>query len=211
MESLMLSPSSVAASASEEAAEGVRRGVAAPSRSFRLRSESLNAVRLRRVFDIFDSDGDGEITVDEIALALDRLGLGADCAELAATVAAFVPPGRAGLLFPDFNALHRALGDALFAGPPSPSPATEEEELFCITDDQEEEDMKEAFRVFDEDGDGFISAAELQVVLGKLGLPEAKSLARVREMICSVDQDHDGRVNFGEFKCMMQGISVKGA
>ncbi|OAY71348.1 putative calcium-binding protein [Ananas comosus] len=172
----MLSPSSVAASASEEAAEGVRRGVAAPSRSFRLRSESLNAVRLRRVFDIFDSDGDGEITVDEIALALDRLGLGADRAELAATVAAF-----------------------------------QEEELFCITDDQEEEDMKEAFRVFDEDGDGFISAAELQVVLGKLGLPEAKSLARVREMICSVDQDRDGRVNFGEFKCMMQGISVKGA
>jgi len=35
-----------------------------PSASFRLRKGSLNAVRLRRVF---DRTGDGEITVDELA------------------------------------------------------------------------------------------------------------------------------------------------
>ncbi|XP_008793406.2 probable calcium-binding protein CML32 [Phoenix dactylifera] len=174
-----------------------------PSSSFRLRSPSLNTVRLRRVFDLFDHNGDGEITVDELALALDRLGLGADRDELGSTVAAYISPGGAGLGFDDFEALHRSLGDALFgaAAPGDEVPAAAEEE----------KDMREAFRVFDEDGDGFISAAELQVVLAKLGLPEARSIARVHEMICSVDQDRDGRVDFGEFKHMMQGISVRSA
>ena len=75
----------------------------------------------------------------------------------------------------------------------------------------DEEEMREAFKVFDVDGDGFISAAELQEVLKKLGLPEASSMANVKEMICNVDRDRDGRVDFSEFKCMMQGITVWGA
>ncbi|XP_010921229.1 probable calcium-binding protein CML27 [Elaeis guineensis] len=188
----------------EEGGESPRRTRALhrPSPSFRLRSPSLNTVRLRRVFDLFDHNGDGEITVDELALALDRLGLGADTDELASTVAAFIPPGRAGLAFDDFEALHRSLGDDLFGA------ADPGDEKAAAAAEEEEQDMREAFRVFDEDGDGFISAAELQVVLAKLGLPEARNIARVHEMICSVDQDRDGRVDFREFKHMMQGISV---
>ena len=167
-----------------------------PSLSFRLRNGSLNALRLRRVFDLFDRNGDGEITLDEMASALDALGLGADRSGLEAAVGGYIPAGAAGLRFDDFESLHRALGDALF-GP--------------ILEEDDEGDMKEAFRVFDEDGDGFISAAELQAVLKKLGLPEARSLATVQEMICNVDRNCDGRVDFGEFKNMMQGIIVLGA
>ncbi|KAL6648210.1 hypothetical protein ACP70R_002256 [Stipagrostis hirtigluma subsp. patula] len=173
-----------------------------PSPSFRLRNGSLNALRLRRVFDLFDRNGDGEITLDEMASALDTLGLGADRPGLEAAVGGYIPAGAAGLRFEDFESLHRALGDALFG--PIPEAEAEEE-----ADD--EGDMKEAFRVFDEDGDGFISAAELQAVLKKLGLPEARNLATVQEMICNVDRDRDGRVDFGEFKNMMQGITVWGA
>ncbi|KAG2552172.1 hypothetical protein PVAP13_9KG430500 [Panicum virgatum] len=172
-----------------------------PSPSFRLRNGSLNALRLRRVFDLFDRNGDGEITLDEMASALDALGLGADRSGLEAAVGGYIPAGAAGLRFDDFESLHRALGDALFG--PIPEAVPEEED--------EEGDMKEAFRVFDEDGDGYISAAELQAVLKKLGLPEARNLATVQEMICNVDSDRDGRVDFGEFKNMMQGITVWGA
>ncbi|XP_052163499.1 probable calcium-binding protein CML24 [Oryza glaberrima] len=174
----------------------------APSPSFRLRNGSLNAVRLRRVFDLFDRNGDGEITVDELAQALDALGLEADRADLAATVGAHVPDGAAGLRFEDFESLHRALGDALFGSLDVPEDGG---------GGGGDEEMKEAFKVFDVDGDGFISASELQEVLKKLGMPEARSLANVREMICNVDRDSDGRVDFGEFKCMMQGITVFGA
>uniref|UniRef100_A0ACD5YZI4 Uncharacterized protein n=2 Tax=Avena sativa TaxID=4498 RepID=A0ACD5YZI4_AVESA len=170
----------------------------APSPSFRLRNGSLNAVRLRRVFDLFDRNGDGEITVDELAQALDSLGLEADRPSLAATVGAHVPEGASGLRFEDFEGLHRALGDALFG---------------ALADDgeeggQDEEEMREAFKVFDVDGDGYISASELQEVLKKLGMPEASSLANVREMICNVDRDSDGRVDFSEFKIMMKGINL---
>jgi calcium-binding protein CML len=172
-----------------------------PSPSFRLRNGSLNALRLRRVFDLFDRNGDGEITLDEMESALDTLGLGADRAGLEATVGAYIPAGAAGLGFEDFESLHRALGDALFG------PIVEEEP----EKEGEDEEMKEAFRVFDENGDGFISAVELQTVLKKLGLAEARSLASVQEMICNVDRDRDGQVDFGEFKTMMQGVTVWGA
>ncbi|KAJ0979166.1 hypothetical protein J5N97_014640 [Dioscorea zingiberensis] len=173
-----------------------------PSPSFRLRCASLNVVRLRRVFDLFDHNGDGEITVDELALALDRLGLGADPTDLRATVDAYIQPGHQGLAFEDFEALHSALGDALFG----PDAGADDE---ARPREEEDGDMEEAFRVFDEDGDGFISAAELQAVLAKLGLPEGRSMARVIEMIYSVDRNHDGLVDFLEFKDMMQSIAVR--
>jgi calcium-binding protein CML len=170
-----------------------------PSSSFRLQNDSLNAVRLRRVFDLFDSNGDGELTAEEITSALDRLGLGGDKSEIMSAVSSFVPEGRDGLLFEDFEKLHRSLGDSFFGGSDEMQP----------NEESDEEDMFEAFKVFDEDGNGFISAAELQSVLGKLGIAEAKSMARVKEMISSVDQNSDGQVDFSEFKVMMKGIVVQ--
>lgn len=49
-----------------------------PSKSFRLRSPSLNSLRLRRIFDMFDKNGDSMITVEEINQALNLLGLEAE-------------------------------------------------------------------------------------------------------------------------------------
>ncbi|XP_074583173.1 putative calcium-binding protein CML27 [Curcuma longa] len=168
------------------------------SPSFRLRTQSLNTLRLRRVFDLFDHDGDGVITVQELALALDRLGLGADPDGIRSAICDYIPHGRAGLSFDDFEVLHRALGDALL------DDSAESEEGADLA---AEEDMREAFRVFDEDRDGFISATELQSVLAKLQLPEGRSINRVREMISSVDRNDDGLVDFGEFKEMMEAIN----
>ncbi|XVF65988.1 hypothetical protein PTKIN_Ptkin09bG0294800 [Pterospermum kingtungense] len=181
----------------------------ASSSSFRLRSPSLNSLRLRRVFDMFDKNGDGVITVQEINQALTRLGLEADLSDVDSTVKSFIKPGNIGLTYDDFVALHQSL-DRTFFG----SELEEDAEADVEGDDQtkisqEESDLTEAFKVFDEDGDGFISAQELQVVLGKLGLPEGREIDRVQQMICSVDQNHDGRVDFFEFKHMMQSVLVR--
>lgn len=62
--------------------------------------------------------------------------------------------------------------------------------------------------MFDENGDGFISARELQAVLKKLGLPEGSEMERVEKMIDSVDRNQDGRVDFFEFKNMMRTVVV---
>lgn len=53
-----------------------------PSPSFRLRCRSLNSLRLRRIFDMFDKNGDSLITIDEINQALNLLGLEAEAQEL---------------------------------------------------------------------------------------------------------------------------------
>lgn len=167
-------------------------------RSFRLRSPSLNSVRLRRIFDIFDKNNDSIITVEELGQALGLLGLQTEQAQLESMVKTYIQPGNSGLSFEDFQALHRSLDDAFFGLGADDS----------SDDKQEEYDLTEAFKVFDEDGDGFISAKELQVVLSKLGLHEGAELDRVEMMISSVDKNHDGRVDFFEFKDMMRSVIV---
>ncbi|CAA7017424.1 unnamed protein product [Microthlaspi erraticum] len=169
------------------------------SSSFRLRSPSLNALRLHRIFDLFDKNSDGFITVEELSQALSRLGLDADVSELKSTVESFIKPDITGLRFDDFAALHKTLDESFFGG-----------DCECV-DGSPESDLEEAFNVFDEDGDGFISAVELQKVLKKLGLPEAGEIEQVEKMIVSVDSNHDGRVDFFEFKNMMQTVLVPSA
>ncbi|CAN0880051.1 Calcium-binding protein CML42 [Linum grandiflorum] len=179
---------------------------ASRSSSFRLRSPSLNSLRLRRIFDIFDKNGDGMITVHDLNQALTLLGLDADFSELESTIKAHIKPGNEGLEFEDFMALHQSLDDALFGGQQHPQHDVDDEKMDQLT--QEESDLSEAFKVFDEDGDGYISANELQVVLRKLDLPEATEIDRVEQMIVSVDRNRDGRVDFFEFKDMMRSVLI---
>lgn len=167
--------------------------------SFRLRSPSLNSVRLRRIFDIFDKNHDNIITVDELGKALGLLGLQAELSELKSMVQPYVQPGNHGLRYQDFEALHRSLDDVFFG--------LDDDEA-VDGDDQHESDLSEAFKVFDEDGDGYISARELQIVLAKLGLQEGREMESVEMMISSVDRNQDGRVDFFEFKDMMRSVSV---
>lgn len=185
---------------------------ASSNSSFRLRCPSLNSLRLRRVFDIFDKNGDGVITVEEINQALGLLGLETDLSDLESTIRSFIKPGNVGLTYDDFVALHQSLDDAFFGSDWAEAEAEEAEAVVegakSTEISQEESDLTEAFKVFDEDGDGFISAQELQVVLGKLGLPEGREIDRVQQMICSVDRNHDGRVDFFEFKDMMRSVLV---
>ena len=63
-----------------------------------------------------------------------------------------------------------------------------------MKDTDSEEEIKEAFRVFDKDGNGFISAAELRHVMTNLG--EKLTDEEVDEMIREADVDGDGQVNY---------------
>ncbi|KVI03239.1 calcium-binding protein CAST [Cynara cardunculus var. scolymus] len=165
--------------------------------SFRLRSPSLNSLRLRRIFDLFDTNRDSFITVDEISRALILLGLETDISDLDSMIKSYIRPGNAGLTYDDFVSLHRSIDDLVFG-------LEDVQEAVGSKEEQEEADLTEAFKVFDENKDGFISAKELQVVLGKLGFTEASEMERVEMMISSVDRNHDGRVDFSEFKDMMK-------
>jgi calmodulin len=58
-----------------------------------------------------------------------------------------------------------------------------------------EEEIRNAFRLFDKDGDGFITPAELKTVLGRLG--ENLTDEDVTAMIAEADTDGDGQVYIG--------------
>ncbi|KAI3732561.1 hypothetical protein L1987_63767 [Smallanthus sonchifolius] len=182
------------------------------SSSFRLRSPSLNSVRLRRIFDLFDTNHDDLITVDELSRALILLGLDTNMNELDSIIRTFIQPGNTGLTFDDFQALHKEIDDLFFRLDDNDDLSNHDDDHDEVAgsdgDKQEDVDMTEAFKVFDEDGDGYISATELQAVLVKLGFAEGNEIGRVEMMISSVDRNRDGRVDFTEFKDMMRNVIV---
>jgi calmodulin len=66
-----------------------------------------------------------------------------------------------------------------------------------MKDTDSEEEIREAFKVFDRDGNGFISAAELRHVMTSIG--EKLTDEEVDEMIREADTDGDGTINYNEF------------
>ncbi|MBA0861205.1 hypothetical protein Goshw_025607, partial [Gossypium schwendimanii] len=75
-----------------------------------------------------------------------------------------------------------------------------------IMDDRvEEDDIKEAFKVFDQNGDRFITNEELRTILASFGLKQGRTIQDCKKMIKKVDVDGDGMVNFKEFKQMVKG------
>ena len=67
-----------------------------------------------------------------------------------------------------------------------------------MKDTDSEEEFLEAFKVFDKDGNGFISAAELRHIMTNL-----EEKLTDDEMIREADVDGDGQINYEEFVKMM--------
>jgi centrin-1 len=65
------------------------------------------------------------------------------------------------------------------------------------------EELKEAFNLFDTDGNGTIDAKELKAAMRALGFEVKK--ADVRALIASIDKDESGAIDFAEFVDMMTG------
>ncbi|CAL4945558.1 unnamed protein product [Urochloa decumbens] len=76
-----------------------------------------------------------------------------------------------------------------------------------------EDELMEAFRVFDADGDGRITAEELRAVMEAIlgGGAEGCSLDDCRRMIGGVDADGDGFVGFQDFARMMMTATTAAA
>ncbi|KAG9457191.1 hypothetical protein H6P81_001699 [Aristolochia fimbriata] len=135
---------------------------------------------LQRIFATLDRNGDGRLSTEELSFLLNKVGVSSTGPEeLKATVL-----GLESLDLQEFVVFYE-------------SSIKQEEE------DSGERDLMEAFKVFDQNNDGFISCSELRDVLLRLGLLEEDGGGDCTRMITKFDTNSDGQLDFQEFKQMM--------
>ncbi|KAL0918000.1 hypothetical protein M5K25_013115 [Dendrobium thyrsiflorum] len=147
----------------------------------------MDSAELKRVFQLFDRNGDGRITKKELSDSLHNLGIHIPDDELQSMIDNIDVNGDGCIDIDEFGVLYQNIMDDQRG------------------DEDEEEDMREAFKVFDQNGDGFITVDELRSVLSSLGLKQGRTVEDCRKMIKKVDVDGDGKVDYKEFKQMMKG------
>ena len=68
--------------------------------------------------------------------------------------------------------------------------------------------FEEVFEACDMNQDGHIDQGELRLVLERYWEGVTVTEERIQRMIAAVDDDNDGRINFGEFMAMMKARTV---
>ncbi|XP_048505842.1 neo-calmodulin isoform X2 [Athalia rosae] len=136
----------------------------------------------REAFRLFDKDGDGSITKEELGRVMRSLGQFARAEELQTMLQEIDIDGDGNVSFEEFVEIVSNMG------------GTSAE---AATEDQEEKELRDAFRVFDKHNRGYITASDLRAVLQCLG--EDLSEEEIEDMIKEVDVDGDGRIDFYEF------------
>jgi len=134
----------------------------------------------KEVFELFDKDKDGAITTKELGDVMRALGANPTQNELQKMINDVDQDGSGKIEFKVFL------------------------ELFVkkMKDPDTEEDLIEAFKIFDKNGNGIISAAELRLVMTTVG--DRLTEEEADEMIREADTDGDGYINYYEFiKIMM--------
>ncbi|KAJ1749677.1 Golgi Transport [Coemansia sp. RSA 989] len=139
-----------------------------------------NIKELKEAFALFDKDNNGVITRNELSRLMRSLNHNPTEEELNDMINEVDENGDGSIDFPEFV--------AMMARKPMSSEGPEDEIL-------------EAFRVFDKNDDGVISAEELRQVMNSLG--EKLTDAEIEEMIREADVDGDGQINYEEFAKMM--------
>merc|ERR1711997_1236936 len=151
--------------------------------SIEIMSENLTEQQIseyKEAFALFDKTGDGAIGSDMIGTVIRSLGGSPTEAELKQMIANVLEGKDSNkITFPEFLTMMAQ----------------------TIQYKDNEEEVREAFRVFDKEKTGFISAAELRHIMTNLG--EKLSEEEADEMIKEADPDQNGQINYEEFVTMM--------
>lgn len=139
---------------------------------------------LKEAFKLFDCDRDGEITIEELGKVMQTHGFHPTEEELRDMIRNVDTNANGAIDFNEFI------------------------DMMVKRDSRLEDDVIHAFKVFDRDGDGFISVEELRLTMSNLG--EALTEAEVKNMISEADLDGDGKINFQEFSRLMANNSASG-
>lgn len=140
---------------------------------------------LREAFRLFDKDGDGSISTEELGTVMRNLGQFPSVEELNTMLKEIDIDGDGTFSFEEFVQVMANMGG-----------------LNENSAEDEEEELRQAFRVFDKSGCGYITPSDLRAVLQNIG--ENLTEEEIDEMIAEVDIDGDGRIDFEEFIACMR-------
>ncbi|XP_022900265.1 troponin C, isoallergen Bla g 6.0201-like [Onthophagus taurus] len=141
---------------------------------------------LHQTFDAFDVDRKGYIGIEMIGTILDMLGTQLAGDELDSVISEIDEDGNGEVNFEEFaNLAARFLGE-------------EDEDTEAI-----QLELKGAFRLYDRDGNGFITTEVLREILRELD--DKLSDDDLDNMIDEIDADGSGTVDWEEFKAVMIG------
>ena len=132
----------------------------------------------KEAFALFDKDHSGSISSSELATVMRSLGLSPSEAEVADLMNEIDVDGNHKVEFSEFLALMSRQ----------------------LKSNDSEQELLEAFKVFDKNGDGLISAAELKHVLTSIG--EKLTDTEVDEMLREVS-DGSGEINIQQFAALL--------
>ena len=140
----------------------------------------------KEAFLIFDLDHDNTISTDELGAVMRSLGQNPTQAELKEMIQEVDADGNGSLDFSEFLTLMASK----------------------IKSTDTEEELVEAFKIFDRDGDQLIRLKEIRHVFDIIG--EKMTDAEIEDMICLADNDGDSDcLNFTEFcKIMTQAPKI---
>merc|ERR1719446_1015817 len=139
---------------------------------------------VKEAFDLFDTDGSGAIDAKELKIAMQALGFEPTLDEVAKMVRDIDIDGNATVEFEEFIEMMEGK----------------------MSNKDPVEEMKKAFKTFDDDGTGKITFKNMQRVAKELG--EAMSDADIQDVIDECDRDGDGGINESEFLRIMEKQQV---
>ncbi|XP_032497262.1 calmodulin-like protein 6 isoform X2 [Phocoena sinus] len=152
-------------------------------------TERLTAEQIEEykgVFEMFDEEGNGAVKTDELERLMSLMGINPTKSKLA-SMAKDVDRDKKGFFNCDsFLAL---MG------------------VYWEKAQNQESELRAAFRIFDKEGKGYIDWDTLKYVLMNAGEPLSELEAE--QMMKEADKDGDGTIDYEEFVAMMTGESFK--
>ncbi|XP_050710450.1 troponin C, isotype gamma [Eriocheir sinensis] len=147
-----------------------------------LDAEQING--LRKAFESFDMDNKGYITPETVGTILRMMGVKISEKNLQEVIAETDEDGSGELEFEEFCSLAAK---------------------FLIEEDEEalKAELREAFRIYDKGGDGYITTGVLKEILRELDNRLTED--DLNGIIEEVDEDGSGTLDFDEFMEMMSG------
>merc|ERR1711982_141417 len=133
---------------------------------------------LREAFKLFDADGDGMISADELKTLITKVGGEMADAEAKALIHAADKDGNEGIDFEEFAQLWTALHGA------------------------EEGKMRDEFAKMDTDKSGYITKDEMVAVISSEF--QGDKMEEAKKAIDKLDVDKDGKVSYPEFILVMK-------